>query len=561
MAFISNFNVEAKLSKIKYDEEGKIQYDENNEIISREEWDNPEIPRLITFDLTGLDISLVNGLRRIVMSEVESLGISEIKMNDTVELMKRQDKERFTEDNITIFDTEFIKDRTSMIPIHIDSDADMRMADNLLLCLSDPSDPNMPIVNDNQDNTDKKILAKDLLVLRKMREDEDENPFLTFNTDKVGYNTMNELTTGEEEKPLGGTLKSIKVIDKYVIDDQEKWIKYPDMILAILKKGESLIIPVMKISKGSPKARVDNSEKKEIVEDAKWMAAICNYKFDLGGIEKIDNDAQQNYPKAGGELEQQIWGHFESPAKFNVTLEYNGHMNPMLAWKKAIKILDKKLDWLQLAMNKIRDQITINEYNYRNEEERAKLIVDLIKDTPGLVKLTIMDEDHTLGNIIRSHFLYNIELGLITQGFKDDEFVLALQNSMSQYKIPHPLDNKLEIVLKAPVELNLNGIKQTLNYDIPDDDFIEYRNTLVLLDHVLNRLGNEFIKKLNTDTTTYYSEPVQQGGQYDDFIAPDAEEKEEEDYTVEYLNEEEHEAEDYEQDEEDDQEDEAEENE
>jgi DNA-directed RNA polymerase subunit L len=126
--------------------------------------------------------------------------------------------------------------------------------------------------------------------------------------------------------------------------------------------------------------------------------------------------------------------------------------------------------------------------------------MQLFEETEGLIKLTIIDEDHTLGNIIRSHFLYQLELELVNSGIKGDNFVIALQDSMSQYKVPHPLDNKLEILLKVPSALTLDNIKKGLDYTVNDDEFISYRNTLVLLDYVLGNINKRFTEPLLNET-------------------------------------------------------------
>jgi DNA-directed RNA polymerase alpha subunit len=329
--------------------------------------------------LKNIDVSLVNGLRRVLLAEVETASING-ESNVTEET------------NVTIFNTEYLKDRLSMIPLYLEN---------------------------QQAIIELKRLIKENRLVFRLAVDDGEY-------DKKIVNTSND----ELNITCHHVITLFKDGDTYTKFDIN-FFKY-DLYLLTLKKGESIWME-MYPSFGLGKTH------------ARWQSGVVTYNF-----ENDEKDIYQSFKNY--ERDQSPYGKYGSPKIFNLTVEANGHYDPAFSWVMALDSLYSKIDDFREELFKIE-----KEESYTVSD---KLRIEFSSDVENLITLYVSDEDHTLGNIIMSHYLYNLDKKL-----NDTE----LLNSFSHYRIPTLLDpngNKLVMMFKAPsgIDISLDlayGIFQT----------------------------------------------------------------------------------------------------
>lgn len=435
----------------------------------------------LAFELTNLDTSIANGLRRVIIAEVESAAISpEILMDEN--------------DNITVFNTEMLKERFALLPIHLDSQEDLeelRKNRNIIFKIANPNNWNKPITNEI--NEDRIITCRDILVLEKLQNVENEVLGEENEKDKELPLEEDDEEGGEvlrQQQELETSQDNISLLDKYNQLDSKDFFKYQDAFLAVLKKGESLYMTMFpEIGTG--------------LKHARWQSCLPVYKFknkkeynnqdyDWSKDEEYDPIKDiQNYELS----KNSAIGKYGTPEIFQISLEYNGHYRPSLAWRLAIQSLKNKIEWFL-------EEIRLIDGTNDKVSERLSVEFSPKDKIRNLVTLSILDEDHTLGNIIASHYLYNLErLVKIINPKNSDEIILS---GFSHYRVPYvldPIENKLLLVFKTPewsdkqvmegfdkFVAGLQAEGETVNSY--DDDFYMKNPTVRLLMIVIERVLN-----------------------------------------------------------------------
>lgn len=500
------------------------------------EW-NPSIPfeLKLDFELLGgdLDISLVNGLRRTIYEDVPCLSIGP---NIDMDVDK----------NITVFNTQYLKNRLSLQSIHLESHVDLtdEKYKKLVLSICDPSDPDKPLVN--LDNRDKHITLNDLVVLEDTGTDSEdvvevkemESPGSVLSLGKQVGEAKLAVEEGEvdpdldiddkiKENQLEGAIAqtaSAEALEDVAISAEDsgsistaqeqpvpmkqvrKWkissikpadlFTYTGMYILTIKKGES-IWTQMRLKSGTGK------------QHARWQSGIVIYGFkprkSIAVDTWMDSDFdpiknRQDYPRAKG-----ISGQYGTPETFQLSIEYNGHYRPSMVWLSAIRELSKKITTFQELVRKT--SITISEPGGIGDVN-TKLKIEENPAIPNLLTMTILGEDHTLGNIVFSHYLYLLQR-LVNHLYPDDEeFKNEILKVFSHYRIPHPLDDKLIIMLRAltipneELSLSLKSIlpEGTNLYD--DEDWNpSIRLLMIALDHV-----KDLLQKLEVEAEDIYEQ-------------------------------------------------------
>lgn len=409
---------------------------------------------VLEFELQNLDSSIANALRRIVIAEVETVAISE-------------DTDLLETDNITVFNTEFLKDRLVMLPIHFDTVKGFNLfkdkMSKIFFRICDPNDLTKPLINEDDQN--RIITCNDIIILEEVELEE-----------QLGEQLGDQ---PEESQPVG--------LEGYRILKTGDYFKYGNMFLLELKKGESIYL-TMKPSVGLG------------IKHAKWHGAVIQYEFKS---KKQYNDPNYNWKKdetydpirdfQDYQLSSnKFYGKYGSPENYKILLEYNGHFRPNLTWLLAIQSLKTKVEFFLENIRQI---------SGKSGQVTETLKVEFSK-IPNLVKLILIKEDHTLGNVMFAHYLYNLEnLVQIINKDKADEIILS---GFSHYKVPYSLDpiqNKLEFMFKTPewsqsqiqsgfdeYVKNLNNSNTVVN--LYDTDFYMKNPTIRLLMIVTERVIN-----------------------------------------------------------------------
>lgn len=444
----------------------------------------------LAFELTNLDVSIVNGLRRVIIAEVENASVGpEILLEES--------------DNITVFNTEMLKERISLLPIHLDSTEnleDLRKNNgNIIFRIADRDNWSQPIKNEK--NEDRIITCRDILVLEKRPSPVVQDvvvdlagaaaiPVMEKEDDVV-----EEVVEADPELSKSQADISAKADeDKYNLLDSKDFFKYQDAYLVVLKKGESLYMTMFpEIGTG--------------LKNARWQSCVPVYKFktkkefdDPNYTWTQDEDYNpvkdiQNYQLSKNDALNK----YRTPEIFQLSLEYNGHYRPSLSWLLAVKSLKSKMKMF-LEESRLIDGT--------NGKVSEKLRVEFSpKDRiRNLVTLTVLDEDHTLGNIMSSHYLYNLEkLVKIINPDNSDEIILS---GFSHYRVPYvldPIENQMILDFKTPewsdkqviegfdkLVQNLQAEGETVNsYD--DDFYLKnpaVRLMMIVVERVINILND-----------------------------------------------------------------------
>jgi len=568
--------------------------------------------------ITGIDRSIANGLRRVILSEVRTRGFAKnIHIPETF----LDPNDNIQRGNLTIFNTEHLADRIGMTPIHdfinlklteisaedntnwTPPESLLNDEENWVFRICDANDPNLPLKHDNDGdiyNRQRYVKVKDIRVFYHNKLDIKESN--TDNNNNKADNTNNKTDTGAD-KPQNIIMHSKEKISQvsskinYIFLGKDGWtemdsdfknkiFKYPELILLSLKKGEC-VFAEMKVETGYGGVLPPNAMLPPANSHARWISAIPNYRFKTTKEFKPDYDQkaqianalhnfgvdkklapilsrlkigeyklkkveeyQQNIESSGffaensselqeakerlskkaadlktqietdnslaEELKKQkisedlandpvkdqknyllskdpILSRYGNPEKYIINITYNGHLYPQDAWINAIQIMIEKLLKFKIIVNNIQDisgRIT----------ERASVKFDI--NLPEKLEIIIDDkidiESHTLGNLIKCHYIYLLDY--IIEKVYPDKYVDVWSYCFSNYKVPHPLMSELILTFITPGDnfpLFPGQGKYSNVTNVPNNPFSDLYNgdtneTLRLLKITCDNLINKF---------------------------------------------------------------------
>lgn len=148
---------------------------------------------------------------------------------------------------------------------------------------------------------------------------------------------------------------------------------------------------------------------------------------------------QQNYRRS----KDTILGRYDNPERFMLEITYNGHLWPQDVWILAIGSLIEKIRKFKYIINNIQDISG-------RIAERA--LVQFDHNITNKLSITIDDkvdiESHTLGNLIKCHYIYLLDH--IIEELYPNDYVLVWQQCFSDYHVPHPLKPEVVMTFKTP---------------------------------------------------------------------------------------------------------------
>ena len=176
-------------------------------------------------------------------------------------------------------------------------------------------------------------------------------------------------------------------------------------------------------------------------QDPRWQSSITMYKY---GTDFDEKDHLEN----NEELMLYIGHEKKQPSKIILTIESIGKLKSNTVIKRGLQAFQSKLDGFK-------KQLQIH--------EKSDLIsIQLNENIQNLVKLKIINEDHTLGNVLETACFNKLkELISVTvksnnKGVTTPELEMELMlESLSAYRKPHPLDNYIEFSVRTPQKYDL----------------------------------------------------------------------------------------------------------
>jgi hypothetical protein len=143
--------------------------------------------------------------------------------------------------------------------------------------------------------------------------------------------------------------------------------------------------------------------------------------------------------------EQQKYIGFESkvPESILLTIETIGKFRSITVLQRAIQMLKTKL-------------VTIMN-NMRQWETSSKVIPEFDTTLSNFVKFKILDEDHTIGQVLEYACLIKIRqlVDQHVQKLKEDDFLNIFMECLSGYRKTHPLEKFIELIIRTPKSCDL----------------------------------------------------------------------------------------------------------
>lgn len=322
----------------------------------------------------NVDVSIVNGLRRICISEIKNLAFSQFddQKNEKIKIKT----------NTSQYHREVLIDRLGFITINMDFVETKKLeAKDLEFMLCDPNDTEKPLKNTS--TTILKVQVQEHL--------------------KVYYK--------------GKELDIVSLCP------------YNSLLLTLNPSEEIYVVmsPTIDVGRHHPR----------------WQSSYVMYKFatqyDLNPSQKIETNKEQ----------MEYIGHdTRKPNSIIFTIESNGKMKSRNVLTKGIEVLKNKLDItrLKLLSNEIAIESDVN--------------------MPTFAKLTFVDEDHTLGQILEYVCLNKIKelittavqnlikSGKLSPDNREKEEMNILLECLCGYRKSHPLDNHVELIIRTPIHYN-----------------------------------------------------------------------------------------------------------
>jgi DNA-directed RNA polymerase II subunit RPB3 len=177
-----------------------------------------------------------------------------------------------------------------------------------------------------------------------------------------------------------------------------------------------------------------------------WQSSITMYKFETptDSTDQLETNEEQ----------MAYFGHeHKQPKSIILTIESIGKIQSNTIVVRGIQVLKQKLE---------------NFKQHLQIHEKSELVsIEIDENIPNLVKIKIVNDDHTLGNILQYACLNKLKqliketIGGNQNNQNNQNTELSPQElellcqSLSAYRKPHPLDNYIEFNARTPLKTEL----------------------------------------------------------------------------------------------------------
>lgn len=342
----------------------------------------------ISFDFNNIDVAYVNALRRIILADIPTIGIS---FNPS----RPDDSDVVFKKNTSALHNEYIGHRISLLPLYLSRDQIQSFDPNNFKCVIYKSNKTTKMVDVTTD--DIKLVKQGMYVTN------DIFPVDPITKDPI---LISKLRPNIQDVENGEEIDVEFTARRGTARSHARWC--PVSICTYLNLlDDDLITQTSKTIDSKNKHVFDTLEKYRLFKKNEFGEANC----------------------------------------FRFTVESECKLNAQEIIDMAFEVVDQKL---------------------ASFDDSKKYVVDKI-DGGGneqLYRITINDEDHTLGNILQS-YIYNKHV----RESKDIIYV--------GYYQPHPLENQIVVKLKAQSDKQFN-CKDFFNKCIKGliENFNELRNTV-----------------------------------------------------------------------------------
>ena len=356
-------------------------------------------------DNYGLDKSIVNGIRRALLTDIPSIAFK------TEEQMNQKDIHIVT--NTTSLHNEMLLQRMSLIPLYIDPENYMKNYLFELKVIHDGKNP-FQFVTTNDMNIYPLNSELQKRIDNFEEEDTEELDTLLNSNNPDNYDMNNPLSQKRKDEILRPF--QFRGSTNYILITELKNTNSEDFKQEIHCYG----CPSLSTGKENARFQPVSCATYSFLKDDSLVNTVLQERI---LVEKVEEEDIESFTTKFmlAESERYYCRDFENePHKYNFTIKSVHQYDSAKLFKQAITILMEKLVSLKLSFIAL----------LKNEDT----CVSSLKVNDFLYHYTINDEGHTLGNMIQSH---------ITRRSINDKSMLQLCG----YKKPHPLEESMKLIL------------------------------------------------------------------------------------------------------------------
>lgn len=186
-------------------------------------------------------------------------------------------------------------------------------------------------------------------------------------------------------------------------------------------------------------------------QHAQWQSSQCYYKYET------KYDADDNHLETNDEQMDWLGKETGTPSGFILHLESVGKLPCNEVMTQALSVLSNKLEFFKS-----------NVLSFMNDSKQINPAVSYQLDAniPNLLTLKIVNEDHTLGNLLADFCLKQLNTEINKVVSSPQQQIEVLTECLSSYRKPHPLDNYCNVMIRTPQTVSLKLSKLTSVSDI-----------------------------------------------------------------------------------------------
>jgi len=349
----------------------------------------------------GLDVSIVNSLRRILLSEIPTVAFR------TDEGTKLDIK---MEVNHTSLHNEFLLHRVSLIPLFIDPKDFNR---NLLFHLSVKHDGPDPF----------KFVTTEDFNIYPLKEDIDEDTDLSI-LDINNYDLKKKLSNDEKRNCLRPFVDPFNGTDNYIMITELKNTNTPDTFQELSLYG----VPSLSTGKEHSRWSAVSNASYTYLKNDELFQQVAKDKCDMKGITTDEERTKYIHSLELSESERYFYKDINGdPNKYEFTIATMHYLSSKDLFLQANEIMMDKLMMVKehlIQMVKGGETTIMVKQHTNTSGTEADNVYDFI----------ITEQDDTLGNVLQSH---------IVKHFITDESLI----SFCGYKRSHPLEEFITLTI------------------------------------------------------------------------------------------------------------------
>ena len=347
---------------------------------------------ITTFKVQNIDVSLVNAIRRTIMSDIPNVAFY-----FDPKIVDMENADIVMECNNSPLHNEFISQRLSMIPIHASADE----IENW-----DPDEFKFEIRVENNSSEYIDVTSADIKVFK--------------------FDPMSSKFNETDKKTRDAFFPKNSITQDYILITK----------LPPKKKSASIFAVSMKATKNTA------------MKHACWsMTSLCTFE------NEIDENLRKKYEKKFVEERKELMDEESAKRRYGTlnyqrafkTNEYNEPDCFVFKLESECGVSNEQI--FSLAMDRLMTRLKKIKFDLDSEPNVDKTVMSFDKSLPGesgkMCSIEIDDEDHTIGNLLQA-MVYNMHI----RPKKEKEMKIDYVG----YYLPHPLQRSIILKIRSSLD-------------------------------------------------------------------------------------------------------------